>query len=68
MGAYAEVCSDGSLSLYAQVTSLDGARQVSGSLSGPLSEPEKLGEALAGELIGQGARSILGEIRVEAAV
>lgn len=68
VGAYAEVRSDGSLSLYAQVTSLDGTRQVSGSLSGPFGEPEKLGEALAGELIGQGARSILGEIRAEAAV
>ncbi|MGP3946804.1 hydroxymethylbilane synthase [Streptomyces sp. 6N106] len=68
VGAFAEVRPDGSLWLYAQVTSLDGTRQVSGSLSGPLSEPEKLGETLAGELIGQGARSILGEIRFEAAV
>ncbi|CDR08227.1 hypothetical protein GCM10022420_047640 [Streptomyces iranensis] len=55
---------------------MDGTRQVSGSLSGSLSgspswsfgEPEKLGEALAGELIGQGARSILDEIRADAAV
>ncbi|WP_368661702.1 hydroxymethylbilane synthase [Streptomyces sp. NA02950] len=68
VGAYAEVRSDGSLSLYAQVTSLDGIRQVSGSLSGPFGDPEKLGEALAGELIGQDARSILGDIRAEAAV
>lgn len=68
VGAYAEVHSGGSLSLHGQVTSLDGTRQVSGSLSGPLSESEKLGKALAGELIGQGARSILDEIRAEAAV
>ncbi|MEE4594232.1 hypothetical protein V2J94_20480 [Streptomyces sp. DSM 41524] len=50
------------------MTSLDGTRQVSGSLSGSFGEPEKPGEALAAELIGQGARSILGEIRADTAV
>ncbi|MFE2183008.1 hydroxymethylbilane synthase [Streptomyces sp. NPDC059455] len=68
VGAHAEARTDGSLSLRAQVTSLDGTRQISGSLSGSFGEPEKLGEALATELIGQGARSILDEIRADAAI
>ncbi|MET9866109.1 hydroxymethylbilane synthase [Streptomyces sp. NPDC006386] len=68
VGAYAKAGPDGSLSLFAQVTSLDGARRVEGTLSGPIGEPEKLGAALAEELIDQGARSILDAIRGESAV
>lgn len=68
VGAYGETGPDGSLTLHAQVTSLDGTQQVSGSLSGRADEPEKLGAALAEELIGQGARSILDAIRAEPAV
>ncbi|MFF7487644.1 hypothetical protein ACH4MW_14300 [Streptomyces luteogriseus] len=56
------------MSLFAQVTSLDGTRRVEGKLSGPVVEPEKLGAALAEELIGQGAGSILDAIRGESAV
>ncbi|WP_246564262.1 hydroxymethylbilane synthase [Streptomyces roseirectus] len=63
VGAYAETGAGGDLLLYAQVTSLDGARRVSGSLSGPTGDAEKIGAALAAELIGQGARSILDGIR-----
>jgi hydroxymethylbilane synthase len=68
VGAYAEARPDGSLSLFAQVTSLDGARRVEGILSGPIGEPEKLGAALAAELIDHGARSILGAFRGESTV
>ncbi|MGW0824647.1 hydroxymethylbilane synthase [Streptomyces sp. NPDC002845] len=68
VGAYAETRPDGSLSLFAQVTSLDGARRVSGSLSWASSEPEKLGAALAEELTDQGARSILDEVRAGSAI
>ncbi|MFD5160529.1 hydroxymethylbilane synthase [Streptomyces hawaiiensis] len=68
VGAHAETGPEGSLSLFAQVTSLDGTRRVEGKLSGPVVEPEKLGAALAEELIGQGARSILDAIRGESAV
>jgi len=63
VGAYAQTGSDGSLSLFAQVTSLDGTQRVTGSLVGPAGEPEKLGVALAEKLIDQGARSILDGIR-----
>ncbi|MCD7438947.1 hydroxymethylbilane synthase [Streptomyces lincolnensis] len=68
VGAYGETGPDGSLSLFAQVTSLDGARRVAGSLSGSADEPEKLGAALAEELIDQGAHTILDEIRERTAV
>jgi hydroxymethylbilane synthase len=64
VGAYAETGPNGSLTLHAQVTSLDGAQRVSGSMTGRADEPEKLGMTLAGELIGQGAREILAGIRV----
>ncbi|MFJ6217261.1 hydroxymethylbilane synthase [Streptomyces sp. NPDC092296] len=68
VGAYAETRPDGSLSLFAQVTSLDGRQRVSGTLTGPSSEPEKLGTALAGRLTDQGARSILDALRTATAV
>ncbi|GAA2759460.1 hydroxymethylbilane synthase [Actinopolymorpha rutila] len=68
VGAYAETEPGGFLSLFAQVTSLDGARRVSGSLSGPVGEPEKLGAALAEKLIDRGALSILEGIRGVSAV
>ncbi|WP_075734418.1 hydroxymethylbilane synthase [Streptomyces acidiscabies] len=64
VGAYAETDPDGVLTLHAQVTSLDGARRVSGTLSGPVGDAEKTGAALAAELIGKGARAILDGIRV----
>ncbi|MFF1308007.1 hydroxymethylbilane synthase [Streptomyces sp. NPDC058307] len=59
VGAYAETGPNGSLTLHAQVTSPDGTQRVSGVMTGRASEPEKLGTALAEELIGQGAREIL---------
>ncbi|MFI1359539.1 hydroxymethylbilane synthase [Streptomyces sp. NPDC020898] len=68
VGAFAETKPDGSLSLFAQVTSLDGTRRVTGALSGSVDEPEKLGATLAEELIDQGAHSILDEIRARTAV
>jgi len=64
VGAYAETGPDGSLTLHAQVTSLDGAERVSSSLSGRTDQPEELGAALAEELVGKGAGSILAAIRV----
>ncbi|MFM9447536.1 hypothetical protein [Streptomyces acidiscabies] len=66
VGAYAGTGPDGVLTLYAQVTSLDGSRRVSGTLSGPAGDAEKIGAALAAELIGEGARSILDGIRGQA--
>ncbi|MEE4546118.1 hypothetical protein V2S66_29650 [Streptomyces sp. V4-01] len=62
MGACARSGPDGSLTLHAQVTSLDGVRQVSGSMAGGADAPEELGAALAAELVGRGAGSILADV------
>jgi hydroxymethylbilane synthase len=63
VGAYAETAPDGSLTLHAQVTSLDGTRRVAGSMSAPAAEPEKLGAALAARLLAEGADAVLAGIR-----
>lgn len=63
VGAYAETLLDGSLKIYGQVTSLDGQQRASGTLVGPSGDPEKLGAALAADLIGQGAQAILDVVR-----
>ncbi|MFF4392414.1 hydroxymethylbilane synthase [Streptomyces sp. NPDC001552] len=63
VGAYGETLPDGSLRLFGQVSSLDGTEQISGTLTGPSAEPEKLGAALAAELIEQGAHPILDAVR-----
>jgi hydroxymethylbilane synthase len=68
VGAYARTLPDGSLTLFAQVTSLDGTRRVSGTLTGPAAQPEQLGSALAADLLDQGAGSILAGIRPAATV
>lgn len=63
VGAHAETGPDGSLTLHAQVTSLDGTRRVSGTMSGPADAPEHLGATLAGDLLDRGAGVILAAIR-----
>ncbi|MFD9872279.1 hydroxymethylbilane synthase [Streptomyces niveus] len=63
VGAYAETQPDGELRLFGQVSSLDGAEQISATLGGPSAEPEKLGAALAAMLVSQGAHSILDAVR-----
>ncbi len=62
IGAYGKADGD-VLTLHAQVTSVDGKRQVEASCSGPLSDPEKLGVQVAGLLLDQGAEAILTQIR-----
>jgi hydroxymethylbilane synthase len=64
VGAYA-VRRDGVLALSAQVTSLDGREQVTGTVTG--TDPEATGAALAAMLRERGADSILDQIRVPAA-
>ncbi|MEV4872887.1 hydroxymethylbilane synthase [Streptomyces syringium] len=63
VGAWGRVEADGLLHLSAAVTSLDGAMQVTGTGSGPLDDPEKLGACVAAELLAQGAAGILAAIR-----
>jgi hydroxymethylbilane synthase len=64
VGAFA-VRRDGVLSLSAQVTSLDGREQVTGSVTG--TDPEAAGAALAALLRERGADQILHQIRQPAA-
>jgi hydroxymethylbilane synthase len=61
VGAYARTGADGLLTLTAQVTALDGRRQVSGSASGR--DPGQLGADLAATLLARGAGKILASIR-----
>jgi hydroxymethylbilane synthase len=63
VGAYARTLPDGSLTVSGQVSSLDGSRQISASLTGPAAAPESLGAELAAELIARGAHTILGAVR-----
>ncbi|MFF0298900.1 hydroxymethylbilane synthase [Kitasatospora sp. NPDC004614] len=65
VGAFARTV-DGILTLHGQVTSVDGTRQVEARLSGTPAGPEKLGIAVAGLLLDQGAEAILAEARAYA--
>jgi hydroxymethylbilane synthase len=56
---------DGVLSLYAQVTSLDGRSRADGRVTGI--DPEAVGAALAAALRERGADAILDQIREPAA-
>lgn len=75
IGAYAHAAgghgdSDGdpaadTLDLQALVISLDGARLVRASASGPATDPAALGAKVAADLLAQGARAILSEFTVD---
>ena len=68
IGAYADV-SGGALTLVAIVLSLDGAQVLRAESRGPMSEAIAVGNAVAEELLAQGAAGILADIeRVHAAV
>jgi hydroxymethylbilane synthase len=47
------------LTLRGAVLSPDGARRIDGEVTGPLAEPEVLGQNLARDLLGRGARELL---------
>ena len=51
----------------AMVGSIDGKRTVRGSIRGAAKDSEKLGTALARELLSKGADKILAEIRMSEA-
>jgi hydroxymethylbilane synthase len=62
LAAHATVDGD-SLHLKARVLSLDGTRSLSGARAGSTAEPEALGEALAKDLLAQGAAKLVAEAR-----
>ncbi|MEU2347218.1 hydroxymethylbilane synthase [Modestobacter sp. NPDC049651] len=63
VAAYAELAEgdDGVAELYlrASVTAIDGSDAVRGSLTGPATEPEVLGRALAADLLDRGAAELM---------
>jgi hydroxymethylbilane synthase len=66
IAAHATVA-DGRVTLRALVASLDGQRVIRGERSGPAAQGRALGEALAEELLGQGAAGLLKELEGAAA-
>jgi len=62
VGAFAELDGD-TLSMRGVVCSLDGARSVEGSISGPVGNAGALGIALAQDLVSRGGNEILDGIR-----
>ncbi len=64
VGAFAEPVGEG-LHLRAVVCSVDGATSVEGETSGSSEDPERLGVALAGDLLARGGADILDRIRKE---
>ncbi|MFQ6147071.1 hydroxymethylbilane synthase [Streptomyces seoulensis] len=63
VGAWGRMGPHGVLHLTAAVTSLDGTLQVTAAGDGPADDPEKLGAAVAADLLVQGAADILASIR-----
>ncbi len=62
IAAYAEE-RHGTLTLQGAVVAPDGSTQVRGVRTGPMTEPEALGTALAGALSAQGARDLLALVK-----
>ena len=58
LGGYAQIA-DGILNLRGFVAEIDGSRIISGSVSGPCQDAERLGRQLANQLLAQGAGAIL---------
>jgi hydroxymethylbilane synthase len=67
LGAYASLSADGAtLDLIAVVASVDGARLVRATASGPATQPARLGRRVASELRRGGAGAILRELLTDA--
>lgn len=62
IGGYAELSGD-QITLRGLVGSIDGSRIIDNSLQGPSNEPEALGEALAAQLIEDGAAELLAQLK-----
>ncbi|MET9414668.1 hypothetical protein ABZY03_10870 [Streptomyces klenkii] len=63
MGAYSKAHRDGTLTLSAQVSAVDGSRHVTAHGTGSVLTPETLGRRVADELLAQGAEMILSTVR-----
>ncbi|WP_116210132.1 hydroxymethylbilane synthase [Streptomyces olivoreticuli] len=65
IGAFGKAHPDGTLTLSAQVSAVDGSRHVTAHCSGSVRDPEGLGRRVADELLTKGAEAILAAIRPE---
>ncbi|MER5780244.1 hydroxymethylbilane synthase [Streptomyces mobaraensis] len=63
VGAHARLRSDGSLSLTARVTALDGTRDIAVTATGPAADPESLGRTVVDDLLRHGAEPLLDAAR-----
>ncbi|MEU1310967.1 hydroxymethylbilane synthase [Streptomyces cinnamoneus] len=63
LGAHARIRGDGSLSLTARVTALDGTREIAVIATGPATSPETLGHTVAADLLRHGAGPLLDAVR-----
>lgn len=63
VGAWGRTGADGRVQLSAAVTSPDGSVQITASGAGPSDAPEKLGAAVAADLLAQGAGAVLAAAR-----
>jgi len=62
VAAYAALCpDDGSLRLHGLIASTDGRRLVRGAISGPADEADRIGAALAADLLARGGKEIMGQ-------
>ncbi|MCX4749153.1 hydroxymethylbilane synthase [Kitasatospora sp. NBC_01287] len=68
VGAWATTPGTGVLTLLGQVTTLDGSRQITATVTGPVGQPEHLGRRVAAELLDRGAEDILRQVRPSVAV
>jgi hydroxymethylbilane synthase len=62
IGGYAELLDNGELRLRGLVGAPDGSQVIRGEICGPSRDAERLGMALADELLGRGARRILDRV------
>jgi hydroxymethylbilane synthase len=62
IGALAVVADGASLELTGVVATIDGARTIRASASGPSTDADALGASVASQLLGQGAREMLADI------
>ncbi|MEV4741572.1 hydroxymethylbilane synthase [Streptomyces sp. NPDC049555] len=63
IGAYGKAQADGTLTLSAQVSAVDGTRHVTAHGSGTVHSPEELGRRVADELLERGAEDLLSAVR-----
>jgi len=63
VGAFGSVDDQGTLQLTAAVLSADGSQRIESTAGGPLEDSVSIGQRVAEDLVGQGARNLIAEAR-----